>query len=156
MKTLKCKKCGVTVKDKTIIKHMWAAHRAHMMKNHTGGFSAKKKLAAAPAGKKIDGRTLQGRKLAAAEKQRLAPPLDVVAGLASKKHPVLGFLAGHSVGAVRARPPVHRLRAVRFAIEAGQTVEASGEIGQKKLTVVIHQDGNSIEIANVTRVDFLE
>jgi len=144
MKTLKCKKCGVTVKDKTIIKHMWAAHRAHMMKNHTGGFSAKKKLAAAPAGKKIDGRTLQGRKLAA-EKQRLAaalvpPPLDAVTGLAFKKHSVLGFLSGVSAASGDAH-----LRST-FAFVANG----------KRLTVVVHQGENKIELANVTLVEMFE
>jgi hypothetical protein len=142
MKTLKCKKCGVTVKDKTIIKHMWAAHRAHMMKNHTGGVGAKTKKAAAPAGKKIDGRTLQGRKLAAAEKQRLAaalvPPPSSSLGTVFKKHSTLGFLAG----AAPAGADAH-LRS---------TFVANG----KKLTVVVHQGQNKIELANVTLVEMFE
>lgn len=126
--TVKCKKCGKNVKDKTIIKHMWADHRAHMMKNHVG---AKKK------------------KTAPLKDDRWEQQRDALMD-------IVGPLPRHVAGAGLPRPPAHRLRAVRFAIEAGQTVASSGEIGQKKLTVVIHQDGNSIEIANVTRVDFME
>jgi hypothetical protein len=112
MKTLKCKKCGVTVKDKTIIKHMWAAHRAHMMKNHTGGFSAKKKKPLA------DDRQEQRR--------------DAVMSLIGP----VGLHRNDASGDAHLR----------------STFVANG----KKLTVIVHQGQNKIELANVTLVEMFE
>jgi len=106
---VKCKKCGKNVKDKTIIKHMWADHRAHMMKNHVGGVGAKKKAATKPEPKTV---------------KRGRPRLSEI--------PVNG--AWNQVTYMRS------------------TYVATG----KPLKVIIHQNGQTVEILNVSRVEVVE
>ena len=81
VKTLKCSMCKKSVKDKTIIKHLWADHRAHMMKNHKGGFFK---------GKKKDVVPTETTK----QHQKLIEALKSPFGTAFKRHATLGFLSG--------------------------------------------------------------